>query len=909
MQLLGRHAEREALAGLLDAVRAGESRALVLRGEAGIGKSALLTHAAERATGCRVVRTAGVPSETGLAFAGLHQLCATMLDGLDTLAAPQANALGTAFGLRSGPPPDRFLVGLALLGLLGEAAREQPLVCLVDDAQWLDRASAQALAFVARRLLAESVGMVIAVRSTGADDGWSGLPERVVRGLGGSDARALLASALRGPVDDPVRERIVAEAHGNPLALLELPRTLELAGGFGLPGGAHVSTLLLESFQRRVEALPDDTRALLLVAAVEPAGTSLLTWTAAASLGIRPEAAAPAEAAELCRFGSVIRFRHPLVRSAVYAAAGEEEQRAVHRALADAIDPATDPQRRAWHRAYGATEPDEEIAAELERSAALAQARGGLAAAAAFLVRAMELTPAPDGRSRRALAAAQATHQAGAPTEATQLLWTAEAGPLDELDRAHVDVLRAQIAFAEHRGREAPALLLRAARRLEPLDPLAARDTYLDALTAATIAGGLSSDSPPAVVARAALAAPQPPDGPRPADLLLDGMALLAAEGYPAAMPTLRRALQAFRDDQLPTDVGLRWLWYASHAALDIWDDESWELLAARHVALARETGALSVLPVALNTRAGVHLGLGQLDQAYAALDEARVLSDATGGPSTAFVELALAGVRGDAAEVARLTELTVRDATHRGEGIAVNVAHWAHAVLANSRGQFDEALKAARQATVNPDEVWTTAYGAVELIEAAARTGAVELASTHLERLAVATQASGSPFALGMEARCRALVSEGEAAEALYQEAIAALGNTRVRVELARAQLLYGEWLRREQRRLEAREQLRAALEHFTDMGLEAFAARAEGELRATGGAMHRRPPETGAGLTAQEERIARLAREGLSNPAIGARLFVSPRTVEYHLHKVFTKLGIRSRAQLVDALEPEHP
>ena len=577
----------------------------------------------------------------------------------------------------------------------------------------------------------------------------------------------------------------------------------------------------------------------------------------------------------------------------------------MHRALADAIDPEADPERRAWHRGHGAAGADEAIAAELERSAGLAQARGGLAAAAAFLERAAELTPAPERRTERALAAAQVKHHAGAPDEAERLLVTAEAGPLDEFARVRVDVLRAQIAFAESRGREAPALLLRAARRLEPLDALAARDAFLDALATATIAGpGLSGDCSPAVVARAALAAPPPAESPRASDLLLDGMALLATEGYPAAVPTLQRAFAAFGDDTLPVEVGLRWLWFAAHAALDLWDEESWELLATRNLALARQTGALTALLPALNTRAGVHLGLGELDEATLLLDEVRAMSDATRGPGAAFIELAHAALRGDEGDVARLAESVTRDATSRGEDIAVNAAYWARAVLGNGLGHFGEALAAARQATINPDEVWTSAYGAVELIEAAVRTGATETAATHLERLTIATQASATPFALGLAARCRALLSEGEAAERLYREAIDALRSTRVRVDLARAHLLYGEWLRRERRRLEAREQLRTAQDLFTDMGLEAFAARAGHEVRATGETARRRRPETGDGLTAQEDRIAHLARDGLTNAEIGARLFVSSRTVEYHLHKVFTKLGIRSRSQLEQGL-----
>ena len=491
-----------------------------------------------------------------------------MLDRLERLPGPQREALGTAFGLSAGHAPDRFFVGLAVLGLLAEAADERPLLCLVDDAQWLDRASAQALAFVARRLLADSVALVFAVREE--EQELTGLPELVVDGLAHDDARALLRSVIAGRLDERVADRIVAETRGNPLALLELPRGLtaaELAGGFGLPDSRPLSGWIEDSFRRRLDALPARTRRLLLVAAAEPVGEPLLVWRAAERLGIGADAAAPADAAGLCEFGAWVRFRHPLVRSAVYRAASPDERQSTHRALAEATDPEVDPDRRAWHRAQAAPGPDEDVAQELERSAGRAQARGGLAAAAAFLERAAELTLDPARRAQRALEAAQANHQAGAPEAALALLAIAQTGPPDELRRALVDVLRAQIAFAVNRGRDALPLLLKAAKRLEPLDARLARETYLDAFTAAIFAGRLAGGGGLLEVAQAARAAPPASQPPSAADLLLDGFALRIAEGYAAGAPVLKRALSAIRSQDLSGAQGIRWLWVACRAA------------------------------------------------------------------------------------------------------------------------------------------------------------------------------------------------------------------------------------------------------------------------------------------------------------------------------------------------------
>ncbi len=897
--LHGRRDEREALGGLLRAVRGGQSRVLVVCGEPGVGKTALLESAIGSASGFRVARAVGVESEMELAFAALQQLCAPMLDRLDRLPAPQQDALAVAFGLRTGNAPDRFLVGLAVLSLLAEVAEEQPLLCVVDDAQWLDLASAQALVFVARRLLAESVALILVTRDPG--EALRGLPKLAVEGLRDGDARALLGSVLRVPLDERVRERLVAETRGNPLALLELPRGLtsaELAGGFGPPYALGLSGRLEDSFRRRFAGLPVDTQRLLMVAAAEPVGDPVLVWRAAGRLGIGVQAADDTDG--LLTIGASVTFRHPLVRSSVYRTASPEDRQAVHRALADATDPAVDPDRRAWHLAQATPGFDEDVASELERSAGRAQARGGLAAAAAFLERATELTPEPARRAERALAAAQAKHQAGAFDAALRLLAIAESGPLDELQRAQVALLRGQIEFAVHRGRDAPPLLLSAAMRLEPLDIGLARATYLEALSAAISAGRLGARDDVRRTAEAARRAPPSREPPRAPDLLLDGLAVLHTEGYAAGTPMLKRALRAFRSDELSSEEGIRWLWLACRTAMDLWDDESWFALSARQVQLARDAGALAALPLALNLRAGSHIFAGEFAAADTLSEEARAVSDAIANPDVPHARVFLAAWRGQEAETSRLTAAGDRDATARGEGRTIGVDRYATAVLYNGLGRYDDALAAARKATEYPQDLAFFMWGLVELIEAAARSGKPELAADGLRRLSEKTRTIRTDWALGVEAQSRALVSEDDVVENLFREAIERLERTRVRVALARTHLLYGEWLRRERRRLDARQQLRHAHEMFTEFGMQAFAERARGELEATGEHARKRTVETRDDLTPQEAQISRLAAEGATNPEIAAQLFISPSTVDYHLRKAFRKLGVKSRHQL---------
>ncbi|MFJ9022007.1 ATP-binding protein [Streptomyces sp. NPDC102259] len=900
--LLGRDNECRALEDLLTGVRAGRSGVLVLRGEAGIGKTALLRYLLDRAE-CRTVRVAGVQSEMELSYAGLHQLCAPLLVGLDHLPEPQHDALGTAFGLRASHAPDRFLVGLATLSLLADAGGNEPLVCLVDDAQWLDRASALTLEFVARRLLAESVVLVFALREPSADEVLGSLPALTVTGLTERDSRTLLDSVVTGPLDQRVRDRIVAESRGNPLALLELPRGLpaaELAGGFGRPDASPLSSQIEQGFLRRVQSLPAETRRLLFTAAAEPVGDVTLLRRAAERLGIDADAAAShADAAELITLGTRVRFRHPLVRSAAYRAAGPSDRREVHKALADATDAQLDPDRRAWHLAGAASGPDEMVAAELERSAGRAQARGGIAAAAAFLQRAATLTQDPARRAHRAVDAAQAKLQAGAFEPAAALLATAEAGPLDERGRARIDVLHAQIAFAQNRGSEAPPLLLAAARRFGRLDVALARETYLDAIAAAIFAGRLARGPGLREVGEAARGAP-PSQLPRVPDMLLDALAVRLTDGYSAAAPMMKRVLKAFCDEEIPAQEARRWLWLASVLAADLWDDERWHVVATRHVAITREAGALSELPDALDSRAAMHLFAGELSAAASLVEEVKTVCAATGSNPVRVGPLGLPVWRGREREARTLIDAILSEAVPRGQGAAVTVAHWYHAVLCNGRGRYAEALVAAQEAAAHQREFSTPRRALIELIEAAARSGSPALASDALQQLSETTQASGTDWALGVEARSRALLSEGDRAEQLYREAIERLARTRVRLELARAQLLYGEWLRRENRRVDARAQLGVAHEMFSQMGAEAFAERARSELQATGAKVRRHTVATPAALTPQEAQIARLAGEGLTNPEIGARLFLSPHTVEWHLRKVFSKLGISSRKEI---------
>jgi DNA-binding CsgD family transcriptional regulator len=882
-KLHSRAPESAVLDRVLDAARARQSAAVVLLGEPGIGKTELIEHAAARSSGFRVVRAVGVESELELAFAGVHQLCRQLSDSLERLPPSQQQALATAFGLSTGGLPDRFVVGVAVLSLLAKAAEEQPLFCIVDDAQWLDQASMQTLGFVARRLSTEPVALMFGLRAPSVE--LAGIPELVVESLPDPAACALVESVTVGPLDERVRDRILAEARGNPLTLLELPQTLtpaELTGGPGLPAALPPESALEESVRRRLELLPAETRLLLLVYAAEPVGDPALLCRAAERLGLGVEAAAPAEADGLFRLGAGVAFRSPLVRSVVYHGAPLADRLDVHRAFAECIDPAVDRDRCTWHSAHAVLGPDDELADELERCADRAGERGRPAVAAAFLERGVALTSDQVRRSDRALAAARAMHDAGHPEQASELLRPAEAGVLDDRQQALLERLRAQITFAVRPEEDAALLLARAAKRLEPLDERLARETHLEAIFAAMFVSPLDSGPGLVTFAQAARAAPASSE-PRSVDLLLEGLAVRLTEGHAAGAPIVRQALVDFRADDI------RWHLLAFNAADDLWEDDTAHVLAIRIAGLTRRRGARLWLPQAVSSVAYRSVCEGEFGVAARLIEEAQAVAASTGGTAPASPRVLLAAWRGHEDEVV----------APRNEGaIHLMVTEYAHAVLNNGLGRYDAALLAAQRAVAQGDlySPWVLS----ELIEAAVRYGDGELAEAAVECLGRRTQASGTDLARGIGSVAHALVSRGSAADILYRAGIEQLGRTRIAPYRARAHLLYGEWLRREGRRVEAREQLQIANGLLTAIGAGAFAERAARELLATGQRARRRTDDTLGQLTVREAEIAHLARDGHTNNEIGSRLFISGRTVEYHLQKVYRKLGIASRRQL---------
>ncbi|GAA1993910.1 LuxR family transcriptional regulator [Isoptericola halotolerans] len=914
MHLFGRRSERETVDEILADARAGRSGALVVLGEAGIGKTALLDHAADVAAraGFTVVRVVGNASEQQLAFAGLHQLCAPLLEHVDALPDPQRGALDVALGRGSGPPPDLFLVGLATLSLLSESAEQRPLLCLVDDAALLDAASTQVVAFVVRRLAADRLALIVASRELTDERGsyLAGIRSVSLTGLGDADARALLESTVSTPIEDVLRDRVVAEARGNPLALLELPRATsatQLAGGLAVPVTAP--RRVEEAYRERYAGLPQDTRHLLLIATAEPTGDPALLWAAASHLGIRPDAAAAAEEAGLLEIGTTVRFPHPLARSAIYGVARPADRRRVHDVLARALDARTDPDRRAWHRANAILGTDEEVAVESVAAAERAIARGGFADAAALLERATELTPDPRARAGRALLAAQAMHEAGAPDEATRLLAVAEAGTLDDLERARVRLYRAMIDFDTTSGDGAPARLVDAAKMLAPLDPTRSREAFLVALNSAVVLGAAPGRMGVQEVASAAEHAPAPLGPPEPADLLLDALVSAYTRGLADAVPEIGRAVVTFRrydpsgEGPLHERTG-RWLVLAARTAGAVLDDETTHSLLCRNVERVRGSGSLTALPPALVHLACVLVLTGDFARSADLAAESRAVARATGVVPLASADLLLSAWRGQEDDVVRLSATSVAD----DAGAAGGVAQYALAVSRNASGDYAGAADAALRASRSP-ELFVRSLALHELVEGAVRGGRRSDASSASHELTALSSACGTPLARGLAAQARALLvdddaADADAAEDHYREAIDQLGATRMAAHLARAHLLHGEWLRRRGLRQAAREQLRIAHESFVAMGAEAFAERAARELRATG--EHPRAHGVGAStaLTDHERHIARLVAAGATSREVAAGLFLSPRTIETHLRNIYRKLGITSRRQLRELL-----
>ncbi|MET0455840.1 MAG: AAA family ATPase [Mycobacterium sp.] len=897
--LLGRRDEQRTLAGLLERVRGGGSGVLVLRGEAGIGKTALLHDVHDRASDLRVIALSGAESELELAYAGVQQLCAPLLGHIDRLPDPQKNALRVALGLRDGAAPNRLLVGLAVLSLLADAGAERPTMCLIDDAQWVDRASLQALAFAGRRLAADPVLMVFAVRGSQTDPELAALPEMHLGGLADADARTLLAAMMPAQLDDIVRDNILAEAGGNPLALLELSRALppaRLAGGYGLVAAKTLATRIEQTYGQRLRELPPQTRMLLLLVAAEPTGEPAWLWAAAARHGIGADAGVPAEHSGMATVDTRVRFRHPLVRSAIYRSASPSERRQAHAALAEVISGPVADEHRAWHRAHATDAPDEAVAVELVQSAARARRRGGAAAAAAFLERAVELTPDPTSRATRAIDAAHAKLDAGDAEAATKLLRTT-VGLEDEFLSARADLLRAKLAFATRRGSDAPPLLLAAAERLRDLDPALARETYLEALMASMIVGRLAAA---VAVARSARTAPSVSGSPRAVDLLLDGLVVRLTDGYTAAAPLLKRAIAAYLHEEKAGTADPRWHAITLRVLLDLFDEGTYNELSARQLELLTAAGELTVLPAALTTNSGVCVNSGAFTKAAALLERSKSMSEATGTPPHRAIEAYLAAYRGQEQLCGDLVQATIEAASERGEGSEVGVAHFSAAILHTGLRQYDKAFAACRSA-LEFDDLGLQGYLLVEMVEAAIRSGHRSAAEAALDGLAERAVASGTDSALGLAARSRALVDDGPTAEAEYELAVANLARSPVVVYQARTHLVYGEWLRRQDRRVEACRELRIAHEMFRQMGADGFADRTRRELKAAGEPLRTdRGGRSKVALTTQESYIARLAGDGYTNSEIASHLFISPRTVEWHLSKIFTKLGVSSRRQL---------
>jgi len=907
--MVGRSGDCRALDDLVEAVRGGLSRSLVIVGEPGIGKTRLLEYTAEAADGVRVVSIAGVESELRLGFAALHRMLVPFADRIGVLPVPQRDALGSAFGLAAGPPADRFLVGLGVLTLLAGVAAEQPLIWLVDDAQWLDRESLEVLGFVGRRLHADRIGLLFGTREASPElTALDGLPTRYLSGLEPAAARALLATTVSGSLNARVAARIVTETGGNPLALLELARQLtpdQLAGRSPLPQRMPVGRRLQGHFLRQVKMLPPATGSVLLLASAVSRDDPAVLWRAAALLDLGPGAADPAVAQNIISVHPRVAFRHPLIRSAVYEGARSGDRVRVHDALARIARQDGDLDQAAWHRAAATVVADEDVAADLERSAARAGQRGGYAARAAFLARAAELTPDTAKRAVRLFAAAQAHLAAGDAALAEASLDHAAPWLPAGLHGA-AQRLRASVAVFFSRHKDAPVLLLDTVAAVDPPDVPLIRELLFEAMQAALVARQHTTGTTPVDVAHAALQAPRDPAQVVTATgLLLDGFATRIAVGYPPAVPVLRAAVAALFTGEQPAPADLPATILGWFAADDLWDDGGRRAMLKRAEDLQRRHGALGALRITLAGLTTGEVWAGRPDQAEASYLEAAEISSSIGvpTPATTGVLLELRAWQGREQESRALAEMTAQWGQQRGAAILEVFALMGLTVLELGLGRYAEALIWGLR-IYDDDPPGFGNRVLPEIVEAGARGGDHSAAHTALSRLADRATASGTPWALGMLARSRALLAHDADAETSYRAAIGHLTGTAVRTELARAHLLYGEWLRRQRRRNDARAQLRTACDMFDAMGAAAFARRTRAELLAAGDRPRQPAQRPGPDLTPQEMQVSDLAAAGASNAQIATHLFVTTSTVEYHLTKVFRKLGITSRRQLAAAL-----
>jgi DNA-binding CsgD family transcriptional regulator len=899
--LVGRERECATIERLLEISARGESSSLVLRGEAGTGKTALLMHAAERGGGRRVLRTTGVEVESDLPFGGLYGLLRPIVDKLGELPEAQAGALVGALGLGPSVGSDRLLVSAAALSLLAAAADDGPLLCLIDDAQFLDVASAEALVFIARRLGAEPVAMVFAARE-GTEHVFAapGLPELVVEGLG-PEAAAQLLAASAPEATNPVREWLLAEAAGNPLALLELPSglsTAQLEGRAALPETTPLSSRLRSAFVQRIDRLPAETRTASLIAAVDDSGDVAAVVGAVGETGLPADALDSAERVGLLRVvdGSIV-FRHPLVRSALLESATDSQRRGAHAALAAALSGDEHADRRAWHKALATLSTDEEVAAALEASARRYQARTGHASAATAFARAAELSADEDGRTGRLAAAAEEAWAAGQPERARELI--ARALPLTTGQaRAELLYLRGVIEARTGDLRSAVAVLVEAADGSED------GSHTLEALTEATEAAEYAGDYAQAAALAARASAIEPRSEPEFFRVAaLTGLAAELAGDHERAEPLLREAIRRAEPLEDPRPLVWASLLATMGSMAPLGDGLPH---ATRAVTIARERGLLSILPMALWAQANALVSRGRFNLGRSAAEEGiRLASDfghRSGARWNLTVVALLDALRGDEAPARAHADEAIELAVSGGATLIVGFAEWALGLLELTLGRPSEAtdrlllVSVVDQPESNPlIGLWLIP----DLIEAAARSGRLDETADRFDRYTTWLEHSSSPARLSVLARCRALVGEGDVRQEF--ETALAPDATLSPFLRARTELLYGEWLRRERQRREARRHLRRAADLFHQVGVPPWEERAEAELRATGETARRRDPSTLDQLTPQELLIAGLVAAGMTNRQVAAQLFLSPRTIDYHLRKVFSKLGVASRTELV--------